>query len=64
MTLAKIKDQERKATTEKETVTYKGVPTDYQLISLEKPCRQEGAGKKYERQRPTSKIALSSKAII
>ena len=56
--LPKIEDEERilKAAREKETVTYKGVP-----------YRQEGAGKKYsshERQGPTSKIALSSKAII
>ena len=45
--LPKIKDKERifKAAREKETVTYKGVPC--QLISQKKPCRQEGAGKKY-----------------
>ena len=47
MTLAKIKDKKRtlKAAREKETVTYKGVPIDYQLISQKKPHRQEGAGK-------------------
>ena len=36
-------------------------------MSQKKPCRQEEAGKKYsnqERQGPTSKIALSSKAFI
>ena len=31
----------------KERVTYKGVTIGYQLISQKKPCRQEGAGKKY-----------------
>ena len=49
ITLPKIKDKERilKAAREKETVTYKGVPIDYQLTSPKKPCMQEGAGKKY-----------------
>ena len=44
-----MKDKERilKAAREKETVTYKGVPKDYQLISKKKSYRQEGAGKKY-----------------
>ena len=44
-----MKDKERilKAAREKETVTYKGVPIDYQLTSQKKPCRQDGAGKKY-----------------
>ena len=47
--LPKIKDKERilKAVREKERVTYKRVPKDCQLISQKKPCRQEGAGKKY-----------------
>ena len=47
--LPKMKEKERilKAAREKETVTYKGVPIGYQLISQKKPCRQEGAGKKY-----------------
>ena len=47
--LPKIKDKERilKAAREKETVIYKGVSLDYQLISQKKPCRQEEAGKKY-----------------
>ena len=47
--LPKMKDKERflKAAREKETVTYKGVPC--QLISQKKPCRQEGAGKKYSK---------------
>ena len=53
ITLAKIKDKERilKVATEKETVTYKGVPIrlDYQLISRKKTCRQEGAAKKYSK---------------
>ena len=68
-TVPKIKYKERilKAVREKETVTYKGVPIGYQLI-----FQKELAGKKglqrsirsHERQGPTSKIALSSKAII
>ena len=49
ITLLKIKDKERilKASREKDTVTYKGVPIRYQLISQKRPCRQKGAGKKY-----------------
>ena len=48
ITLPKIKDKERilKAAREKDTVTYKGVPIDSQLISQKKSYRQEGAGKK------------------
>ena len=51
ITLPKIKDKERilKTAREKETVTYRGVPLDYQLISQKKPCRLEGAGKKYSK---------------
>ena len=51
ITLLQIKDKERilKAAREKKTVTYKGVPISYQLISQKKPCRQEGAGKKYSK---------------
>ena len=47
--LPKIKDKEviLKAARIKETVTYK----DYQLISQEKPGRQEGTGKKYSKSR-------------
>ena len=46
ITLAKIKGKERilKAAREKETVTYKGVPT-----RLSADFRQEGAGKKYSK---------------
>ena len=49
--LPKIKDKERilKAARGKETVTYEGVPTRLSLISQKKPCRQEGAGKKYSK---------------
>ena len=49
MKLPKMKNKERilKAAREKVTVTYEGVPIDYQLISQKKPCRQEGAGKKH-----------------
>ena len=65
--LPKIKDKERslKAAREKDTVTYKGV-----LVRLF--LKRNLAGKKglersipsHERQAPTSKIMLSSKAII
>ena len=49
--LPKIKDKERilKAAEEKETVPTKEFPSYYQLISEKKPCRQEGAGKKYSK---------------
>ena len=49
ITLPSFKDKEGilKAAREKDTVTYKGITQDYQLISPKKPCRQEGAGKKY-----------------
>ena len=47
--LPKIKDKERilKAARGKERVTYKRVFIRLQLITQKKPCRQEGAGKKY-----------------
>ena len=53
ITLPKIKDKERilKAAREKDTVTYKGVPIDSQLISQKKSYRQEGTGKKYSKSR-------------
>ena len=49
--LPKIKDKERilEAAREKDTVSYKGVPIDCQLISQKRPYRQEGAGKKYSK---------------
>ena len=48
ITLAKMKQKETilEAATEKDTVTYKGVPIDCQLISQKRPYRQEGTGKK------------------
>ena len=51
ITLAKVKDKERilKTAREKETVTYKGVPITYKLISQKKPYRQEEARKKYSK---------------
>ena len=51
ITLPKIKDKEKilKAAREKETVTTKECPLDYQLISQKKPCRQEGTGQKYSK---------------
>ena len=47
--LPKIKDKERilKAARGKERVTYKGVPIRLLADFSKKPCRQEGAGKKY-----------------
>ena len=49
ITLPKIKRKKRilKAAKQKETVTDKGVPIGYQVISQKKPYRQEGAAKKY-----------------
>ena len=49
--MLKIKDKERilKAAREKVTVTYEGVPIDYQLISQKNFYRQEGLGKKYSK---------------
>ena len=65
----KIKEKERilEAARKKDTVTYKGVP-----IRLSADFSRDLTGKKglersissHERQGPTSKIALSSKAII
>ena len=65
ITLPKIKDKERilKAAREKDTVTYKGVP-----IRLSADFSKEmGLGRSipsHERQGSTSKITVSSKAII
>ena len=66
--MLKVKNKEKilKATREKETVTYKGVP-----IGLSAAFSRDLAGKKglerripsQERQGPTSKIALSSKTF-
>ena len=44
-----VKDKERilKAARERQGVTSKNVPYDYQLISQKKLCRKEGTGKKY-----------------
>ena len=67
--LAKMKQKERilEAAREKDTVTYKGVP-----IRLTADFSRDFTGKKglersipnHERQGPTSKITVSSKAII
>ena len=69
ITLPKIKDKERilEVAREKDTVTYKGIP-----MRLSADFSRDLTGKKglerripsHERQGPTSKIALSSKAII
>ena len=47
--LPKTKDKERilKAAREQERVTYKGLPIRLSADFSKKPCRQEGAGKKY-----------------
>ena len=71
ITLPKIKDKERilKAARKKETVTYKGVPI---ILPADFSKKKNFAGKtglerniqSDERQGPTSKITVSSKAII
>ena len=69
ITLPKSKDKERilKAAREKETVTYKGVPiklsADFSKETLQ-ARRDWQEVFSHERQGPTSKISLSSKAII
>ena len=47
--LPKIKDKEKILKEEKERrqLPTKEFPLGYQMISQKKPCRQEGAGKKY-----------------
>ena len=68
ITLLKIKDKERilKAAREKETVTYKGVPIRL-LADFSKETLQARRDWKeifsHERQGPTSKMTLSSRAI-
>ena len=49
--MPKVKDKERilKAGREKETITYKGVPISYQLMSPKKSCRQVRARKKFSK---------------
>ena len=51
ITLPQIKDEERmlKASREKETVTYKGVPIKLSADFSKGPCRREGAGEKYSK---------------
>ena len=51
ITLPKIKDKERilKAASEKETVTYKGVPIRLSADFSKEILQQEGAGKKYSK---------------
>ena len=69
ITLPKMKDNERilKAAREKDTVTYKGVPIRLSA-DFSKETLQAGRGWKevfsLERQGPTSKITVSSKAFI
>ena len=70
ITLLKIKDKGRilKAAREKETVTYQGVPIRLSADFSKETLRARRAWKEvfqsHERQGPTSKIALSSKALI
>ena len=49
--LSKIIDKEKilKAAEERRELPTKRCPLGYQLISQKKPCRQEGAGKKYSK---------------
>ena len=69
ITLAKINDKERilKATREKGTVTYKGVPIGLSAAFLKETLQARRGWKEIfqviERQGPTSKIALSSKTF-
>ena len=69
-TLPKIKDKERnlKATREKETVTYKGVPirlsADFSKRDLAGRKGLERSIPSHERQGPTSNITVSSRAVI
>ena len=70
ITLPKIKDRERilKAAREKETVTYQGVPirlsADFSKEALQARRGWKEVFEVMERQGPTSKITLPSKAII
>ena len=70
ITLAKIKEKERilKAARGKDTVTYKGVPIRLSAAFSKETLQARRVWKKsiqsHERQGPTSKIALSSKAFI
>ena len=64
-----VKEKERilKAAREKKLVTYRGVPIRLSAYFSKKLCRLEEIGKKFqshEKQGPTAKIVLSSKAII
>ena len=70
ITLPKMKDKEKilKVTREKETITYKGVPTrlsaDFSKETLQAKKELERSIQSHERQGPTSKFTLSSKAIL
>ena len=70
ITLLKIKDKETilKAARKMETVTCKGVPlrlsADFSKETLQAKKELERSIQSHERQGPTSKITVSSKAII
>ena len=68
ITLPKIKEERiLKAAKDKETVTYKGVPVrlsaDFSKETLQARLGLERSIPSHERQGPTSKITVSSKAI-
>ena len=65
ITLPKIKDKERilEAAREEDTVTYNGVPVRLSA-AFSKETLQSRSIPSHERQGPTSKITVSSKAII
>ena len=69
ITLPKIKDKDRnlEAAREKDTVTYKGVSIRLSADFLKETFQARRGWQKvfsHERQRPTSKVTLSNKAII
>ena len=66
ITLPKIKDKERilKAAREKETVTYKGVSIILSADFSKETLQARRGWKDFERQGPTPKMTLFSKAII
>ena len=66
ITQLKIEDKERilEISREKDTVTYKGLSADFSEETLQTRRGWKEVFEVMERQGPTSKIALSSKAII
>ena len=67
--MPKVKDKERilKAVREKQLVTYRGVPVRLSADFSKKLCSSKGLARNiqsHEKQGPTTKVALPSKAII